>query len=144
METFSLVEWGVGGIFVGVNAYRRYNTPTSINESAVIQNFTCNRESTTFQNFITYFFFYLAGLQNSDVDIDGAEKEFDHCLELIESGELRLEERLHNFGRLPLLSSLMPFIASSVAFADGVYLEQEREIVNRIKGYSLSPESALG
>jgi tellurite resistance protein len=87
---------------------------------------------------------HLAGLPNSDVDIDGAEKEFDYCQELIESGELKLEERLHNFGRLPLLSALMPFIASSVAHADGVFLEQERDIVNQIKGYSLSPESALG
>ncbi len=47
METFSLVEWVIGGIFVGVNAYRRYNTPTS------------NRESTTFHSFCTYCFFYL-------------------------------------------------------------------------------------
>jgi len=87
---------------------------------------------------------HLAGLPNSDVDIDSAEKEFDHCLQLIETGELQLEERLHNFGRLPLLASLMPFIASSVAFADGVYLDQEREIVEQIRRSTLSPESALG
>ena len=86
----------------------------------------------------------LAGLPHSDVDIDGAEKEFDHCLELIESDELQLEERLKNFGRLPLLSSLMPFIASSIAFADGIYLDKERAIVEQIKRQTLSPESALG
>ena len=87
---------------------------------------------------------HLAGLANSDVDIDSAEKEFDHCLELIEKGELELEARLHNFGRLPLLASLMPFIAFSVAFADGVYLDQEREIVAQIRRQALSPDSALG
>ena len=47
MESISLIEWGVGGVFVAVNAYRRYNTPAS------------NRASTTFQNFSLYFFFYL-------------------------------------------------------------------------------------
>lgn len=87
---------------------------------------------------------HLAGLPHSDVDIDGAEKEFDHCLQLIENDELQLEERLQNFGRLPLLSSLMPFIASSIAFADGVYLDQERAVVEQIKRHTLSPESALG
>ncbi len=76
---------------------------------------------------------HLAGLPNSDVDIDSAEKEFDHCIDLIEREELQLEERLKGFRHLPLLSSLMPFIASSVAFADGVYLEQEREIVHMIQ-----------
>jgi hypothetical protein len=85
----------------------------------------------------------LAGLPNSDIDIDGAEKEFDHCLDLIKKGELQLESRLHNLGRLPLLSSLMPFVASSVAFADGVYLEQEHAIVEQIKNYSVSPISAM-
>ena len=87
---------------------------------------------------------HLAGLPNSDVDINSADKEFDHCLELIENGELQLEERLHNFSRLPLLASLMPFIASSVAFADGVYLDQEREIVEQIRRSTLSPQSTLG
>ena len=47
MESISLIEWSVGGVFVAVNAYRRYNTPAS------------NRASTTFQNFSLYFFFYL-------------------------------------------------------------------------------------
>ena len=71
----------------------------------------------------------LAGLPNSDIDIDGASKEFENCLKLIESDELKLESRLKNFQRLPLLSSLMPYIASSIAFADGVYLEEEHAIV---------------
>jgi len=87
---------------------------------------------------------HLAGLPNSDVDIDGAEKEFDHCLELIENGELELEARLQNFGRLPLLSALMPFIGSSIAFADGVYLDQEREIVAQIKRQTVPPASVPG
>ena len=43
MESNSLLEWTVGGVFVGVNAFRRYNTPAS------------NRASTTFQNFSLYF-----------------------------------------------------------------------------------------
>jgi tellurite resistance protein len=86
----------------------------------------------------------LSGLRHSDVDIDDAEKEFDQCLQLIESDELQLEERLQNFARLPLLSSLMPFIASSIAFADGVYLDQERAVVEQIKRQTLSPESAPG
>ena len=71
----------------------------------------------------------LAGLPNSEIDIDGASKEFENCLKLIESDELKLESRLKNFQRLPLLSSLMPYIASSIAFADGVYLEEEHAIV---------------
>ena len=45
MESISLIEWSVGGVFVAVNAYRRYNTPSS------------NRASTTFQNFSLYFIF---------------------------------------------------------------------------------------
>jgi len=43
-------EWILGAIFVGFNAYGRYNTPTS------------NRESTTFQNFSLYFIFYFVSV----------------------------------------------------------------------------------
>jgi tellurite resistance protein len=78
---------------------------------------------------------HLAGLPNSDVDIDGATKEFGICLQLIESNELKLESRLKIFQRLPLLSSLMPYIASSIAFADGVYLEEEHAIVVPVKNH---------
>jgi hypothetical protein len=39
------------------------------------------------------------------------------------------------FQRLPLLSSLMPYIASSIAFADGVYLEEEHAIVVPVKNH---------
>jgi len=76
---------------------------------------------------------HLAGLPNSDVDIDSAEKEFDRCLELIDADTLALKSRLEKLNECPLLASLMPFIASSIAFADGVYLEQERQIVEKIK-----------
>ena len=76
---------------------------------------------------------HLAGLPNSDVDIDSAEKEFDRCLELIDADTLVLKSRLEKLNECPLLASLMPFIASSIAFADGVYLEQERQIVEKIK-----------
>lgn len=107
---------------------------------AVIDHDVCRSEKDVYQIICGH----LAGLPNSDVDTDGAEKEFDHCLELIESGELQLEARLRNFGRLPLLASLMPFIALSVAFADGVYLDQERAIFEQIRRHVLSPESALG
>ncbi len=75
----------------------------------------------------------LSGLPNSDVDIDLAKKEFDQCLKLLKSGGLELDQRLKRFNHLPLLTSLMPFVASSIALADGVYLDQEREIVDRIK-----------
>lgn len=76
---------------------------------------------------------HLAGLPHSDVDIDSADKEFDRCLALIESTTLGLDSRLEKLNECPLLASLMPFIASSIAFADGVYLEQERTIVEKIK-----------
>ncbi|MCL6417239.1 hypothetical protein MIB92_16380 [Aestuariirhabdus sp. Z084] len=76
---------------------------------------------------------HLAGLANSDVDIDAAGKEFSHCLSLLEQNKLDLEARLKDLKHLPLLSSLMPFVASSIAFADGVYMDQERELVDRIK-----------
>ena len=76
---------------------------------------------------------HLAGLPSSDVDVDAAEKELDHCFELIEKGELELDKRLSLLKGLPLLSSLMPFIASSIAFADGVYLKQERLMVEEIQ-----------
>jgi tellurite resistance protein len=76
---------------------------------------------------------HLAGLPSADVDIDAAEKEFDRCIELIEAGELELEVRLKRLKDLPLLSALMPFIASSIAFADGIYMKQERLIVEKIQ-----------
>ncbi|HAB55780.1 MAG TPA: hypothetical protein DCE61_05320 [Cellvibrionales bacterium] len=76
---------------------------------------------------------HLAGLPNSDVDIDSADKEFDHCLELIDANTFDLAARLERLSECSLLASLMPFIASSIAFADGVYLDQEREIVEKIK-----------
>jgi tellurite resistance protein len=76
---------------------------------------------------------HLAGLPSSDVDVDAAEKELDSCLELIEKDELELEKKMNLLSGMPLLSALMPFIASSVAFADGVYLEKERLMVERIQ-----------
>ncbi len=76
---------------------------------------------------------HLAGLPSSDVDVDAAEKEFDRCFELIEKGELELDKKLSLLNNLPLLSSLMPYIASSIAFADGVYLRQERLMVEQIR-----------
>jgi len=87
---------------------------------------------------------HLAGLPNSDVDVDSADKEFDHCLELIERGELDLDERLKSFSNLPLLSALLPCIASSVGFADGVYLEQERQIVERVRRQTVSSNTVPG
>jgi hypothetical protein len=44
-----------------------------------------------------------------------------------------LEQRLRKLHHLPLLMSLMPFVASSIAFADGVYLDQEKTHVEQIK-----------
>ena len=76
---------------------------------------------------------HLAGLPSSDVDVDAAEKEFDACFELIEKDELALDKKLGLLSDLPLLSALMPYIASSIAFADGVYLQQEREMVEQIQ-----------
>ncbi len=75
----------------------------------------------------------LSGLPNSDVDIDHAKIEFDQCLKLVKSGGLELEQILKKIHHLRLLTALMPFVASSIAFADGVYLEQEQELVERIK-----------
>lgn len=75
----------------------------------------------------------LAGLPNSDVDTELAESEFRHCLELIDDQQFNLEERLGKVAHLPLLRALMPYIASSIAFADGVYLDQERQAVDRIR-----------
>jgi tellurite resistance protein len=84
-----------------------------------------------------------AGLPNSDVDIDSAEKEFDLCRELIYRRELQLESRLQPFRRLPLLSSLLPFVASSIAYADGVYQNEEHEIVELVKRYLEPPKSVM-
>lgn len=83
----------------------------------------------------------LAGLGSSDVDIDSAEMEFDRCLALIKDGKLDLEARLKKFNGLPLLSALMPLIASSVAFADGIYLDQERQLVDKLKRQILPPQA---
>lgn len=79
---------------------------------------------------------HLASLPNSDVDIDSIDTEFDHYLELYGRDELQLEEKLHNFNALPLLASLLPFVASSVALADGVFLDQERDIVKLIEKHT--------
>jgi tellurite resistance protein len=75
----------------------------------------------------------LSGLPNSDVNLDDAKKEFDDCLKLLKNDELMLEQRLRKLRHLPLLMSLMPFVASSIAFADGVYLDQEKTHVEQIK-----------
>ena len=83
---------------------------------------------------------HLAGLANSDVDMDVAEKEFDACIELLEQGKLDLEQRLNQLSGLPFLSSLMPYIASSIAFADGVYLENERLLVEQVQKIVHIPE----
>jgi len=76
---------------------------------------------------------HLAGLPSADVDIDAAEKAFDQCLELVKKNELELEQHLHHIKDLPLLSALMPYIASSIAFADGIYMKQERLLVEQIR-----------
>lgn len=101
---------------------------------AAIDNDLSRKEHDVYQIICSH----LAGLPNSDIDIDGAEKEFNRCLELIDSNELKLESRLKIFQRLPLLSSLMPYIASSIAFADGVYLEEEHAIVVSVKNHVLA------
>ena len=75
----------------------------------------------------------LAGVPNSDVDIDSAEREFDHCLQKIENNALPLDGLIANFKGMPLLSALLPFVASSVAFADGIYLDDEKTVVESIK-----------
>jgi tellurite resistance protein len=82
----------------------------------------------------------LAGLRSSDVDVDTAEKEFDHCLELIEQGTLDLEQRLAGLNGLPMLSALMPYIASSIAFADGVYQRTEKIQVEKVQQYVKLPD----
>jgi tellurite resistance protein len=74
----------------------------------------------------------LAGLRNSDVDTDVAEIEFNRCVEQIEKQQLDLQQRLQKIAHLPRLSSLLPFIATSIAFADGVYLDQEKHMVETI------------
>lgn len=85
---------------------------------------------------------HLAGLNNSDIDINTTEQEFVHCLELIETNELHLEDRLRKLSNLPLLMSLMPFLASSIAFADGIYLDREREVVELIRRM-VNPENGI-
>jgi len=79
---------------------------------------------------------HLAGLANSDVNIDTADQELDSCLALIENNQLDLDARLQPLRNLPLLSALMPFIASSIAFADRVYLREERELVEKFRSYA--------
>ncbi len=85
---------------------------------------------------------HLAGLSSSDVDIDAADKEFERCIDLLKTDELDLQERLHRLKDLPLLSSLMPYIASSIAFADGIYMKQERLMVEQIQSQTRLPQLA--
>ena len=82
---------------------------------------------------------HLAGLKHSDVDIDSAAKQLDECLELFERGELDLHGRLKKLEGLQLLEALMPYIASSIAHADGVYLDEEDEIVEQIRSFVGAP-----
>lgn len=84
---------------------------------------------------------HLAGLPNSDVETEDAQNEFNVCLAQLENEGLVLESRLENIAHLPLLSALIPYIASSIAFADGVYLEPEKEVVERVKLFQSSKES---
>ncbi len=83
---------------------------------------------------------YLAGVPNSDVDTHAADAEFNRCLKLVESGQLELHNILKLDG-FPLLASLMPYVAYSIALADGVFLEEERELVERIRVLSC-PQTA--
>ena len=78
---------------------------------------------------------HLAGLRNSDVDLEVAEQEFKSCLEQIDNGDFQLQERLALIKRSPLLSKLMPYVASSIAFADSVYLEKERQVVEEVREF---------
>ena len=76
---------------------------------------------------------HLAGLPDSDVNNEGAEQAFEHSLALIENGELQLTQQLSGLSDYPLVSALMPYIASSIAFADGIYLDQEKTVVEQIR-----------
>ena len=88
---------------------------------------------------------HLSGLPNYDVDIDSADREFEIYREQLDEGQPDLEDRLAGIRELPLLASLMPFIASSVAFADGVYLEREDKMVEEIKSIlQLSAAQVVG
>lgn len=78
---------------------------------------------------------HLAGLRNSDVDIEVAEQEFKQCLEQINNGDFQLKERLTLIKNSPLLSKLMPYVASSIAFADSVYLDKERQVVEEVREF---------
>ncbi|MBN7797817.1 hypothetical protein [Parahaliea mediterranea] len=75
----------------------------------------------------------LAGIPNSDIDTHLAEEEFKTALVLQENQESDLEHRLATIRQLPLLRALMPYIAASIAMANGVYLSQERALVDTIQ-----------
>lgn len=83
----------------------------------------------------------LAGIPNSDIDTHLAEEEFKHVLTLLENNAANLEERLDTIRQLPLLRALMPYIASSIAMANGVYLGREKEVVDSIQRL-LQPQTA--
>ncbi|MGB3223044.1 MAG: hypothetical protein WBB23_09605 [Desulforhopalus sp.] len=82
----------------------------------------------------------LSGLPNSDVDIDTAKIEFERCLKMAKNDELELEKEINSLGHLRLITSLLPYVATAVAFADGVYLDEERRIIERIEKI-VHPES---
>jgi tellurite resistance protein len=75
----------------------------------------------------------LSGLPSSDVDIDSAKIEFEHHLKLAKNNELELEQKIKSLRHLPLLTSLLPYVATAIAFADGVYLDEERRLIEQIE-----------
>jgi tellurite resistance protein len=75
----------------------------------------------------------LSGLPSSDVDIDSAKIEFEHYLKLAKNNELELEQKIKSLKHLPLLTSLLPYVATAIAFADGVYLDEERRRIEQIE-----------
>jgi tellurite resistance protein len=75
----------------------------------------------------------LSGLPSSDVDIDSAKIEFEHYLKLAKNNELELEQKIKSLRHLPLLTSLLPYVATAIAFADGVYLDEERRRIEQIE-----------
>lgn len=75
----------------------------------------------------------LSAVPNSDVDPHESGPAFDACLRSIRQNELNLKERLACLSRKPLLLSLMPYIASTIAHADGVYLKEEGEVVAEVQ-----------
>lgn len=75
----------------------------------------------------------LSGLPNSDVDIDSAKIEFERCLKMAKNNELDVEEEINKLKQLRLLTSLLPHVATAIAFADGVYLDEERRRIEQIE-----------